>query len=51
MYQIPKRALEFSNKKRINFGQGLDFLKFRGEDRGENKEIRRTKREQPKKIR
>ena len=33
-------TLELLSKKRVNFGQGLDFLKFSEGSRGENEENR-----------
>ena len=36
---------EFLSKKHFNFGQGLDFLKFRQGNRGENERNRGNKKE------
>ena len=36
---------EFLNKKHLNFGQGLEFLKFGQGNRGLNQQIRRKSKE------
>ena len=42
-------TLEFLNKKHLNFGQGLEFLKFGQGNRGPNQQNRRNTEEQIRK--
>ena len=46
-YECPKSGctLEFLNKKHLNFGQGLEFLKFGQGNRGLNQQIQRKSKE------
>ena len=44
-------TLEFLNKKHLIFGQGLDFLKYRQGNRGENEQNGRNNLENPRRTR
>ena len=42
---VPACTPEFLNKKHLNFGKGLEFLKFGQGNRGLNQQIRRKSKE------
>ena len=44
-----KHTPEFLSKKHVNFGQGLDFLKFSQGNRGQNQENQRKHEENQRK--